>query len=155
MRIEPISVEAFTVHDAPAVDPVTVILRDLGEGKGRLIIECYCESWAGYWGAMGDRSLTKFLIDGDADYIANRIYPGGLSRGTRRYEYLVRIVRAMQAALKERAAPETSERLLARQQPCGCIVCTCDDDHRCQGCGAKHCGTHPVGELPNPRYTNE
>lgn len=108
MRIEPISVEAFTVHDAPAVDPVTVILRDLGEGKGRLIIECYCEAWVGYWGAMGERNLTKFLLDCDADYIANRIYPGGLSRGTRRYEYLVRIVRAMQAALKQRAATETS-----------------------------------------------
>jgi len=112
MRIEPINVEAFTVHDAHAVDPVTVILRDHGGGVGRLIIECYCESWAGYWGAMGDRSLIKFLIDCDADYIANRIYPGGLSRGTRRYEYLLRIVRAMQDALKLRAAQETSAECL-------------------------------------------
>lgn len=109
MRIEPLTVEAFTVHDAPAVDPVTVILRDIGEGKGRLIIECYCESWAGYWGAMGDRSLTKFLMDCDADYIANRIYPGGLSRGTRRYEYLLRIVTAMKEALKQRAGMETRD----------------------------------------------
>lgn len=108
MRIEPLTVEAFTVHDAPAVDPVTVILRDLGDGKGRLIIECYCESWAGYWGAMGERrNLAKFLMDCDADYIANRIYPGGLSRGTRRYEYLLRIVRAMQDALRQRASQET------------------------------------------------
>jgi len=39
---------------------------------------------------------------------------------------------------------------LQRNQPCGCIVCMCDDDERCHGCGAKHCGTHPVGQIPNP-----
>lgn len=28
---------------------------------------------------------------------------------------------------------------LAREQPCGCVVCVCDDDERCYGCGAKNC----------------
>jgi len=44
------------------------------------------------------------------------------------------------------------ERLLAKQQPCGCVICTCEDEIQCQGCGAKNCGTHPVGEIPNPVY---
>lgn len=43
-------------------------------------------------------------------------------------------------------------RLLAKHQPCGCIVCTCADDVRCHGCGAWHCGTHPVSEIPNAIY---
>lgn len=43
-------------------------------------------------------------------------------------------------------------KILARHQPCGCVVCTCDDEDRCHGCGAKHCGTHPVGQIPNPVY---
>src|ERR1035437_8009434 len=43
---------------------------------------------------------------------------------------------------------------LARNQPCGCIICNCEDDEKCSGCGAKHCGTHEVGKIPNPVYEN-
>jgi hypothetical protein len=45
-------------------------------------------------------------------------------------------------------------KILAKHQPCGCVVCTCEDDVQCHGCGAKHCGTHPVGEIPNPLFAN-
>ena len=48
--------------------------------------------------------------------------------------------------------PVEPTRELDRSQPCGCIVCECMDDERCHGCGAKHCGTHPVGKIPNPVY---
>lgn len=41
--------------------------------------------------------------------------------------------------------PDTT---LAKRQPCGCVVCTCENDDQCQGCGAKHCGTHLLGEFP-------
>jgi len=44
------------------------------------------------------------------------------------------------------------ERLFAKHQPCGCVVCTCEDDEKCQGCGAHWCGTHPVPEIPIPVY---
>jgi len=50
---------------------------------------------------------------------------------------------------------EQPERLLAKHQPCGCVICDCEDDHRCHGCGAKHCGTHPVHEIPNPVYVEQ
>lgn len=43
-------------------------------------------------------------------------------------------------------------RVLARSQPCGCITCWCEDDVQCQGCGAKSCGGHEVGEIPNPIF---
>lgn len=49
-------------------------------------------------------------------------------------------------------------RLLARHQPCGCIVCICEDaaeEDQCQGCGAKNCGTHPPGELPKRVYRGD
>ena len=29
-------------------------------------------------------------------------------------------------------------KVLAKHQPCGCIICTCEDEIQCQGCGAKH-----------------
>jgi len=41
---------------------------------------------------------------------------------------------------------------LAKFQKCGCIVCTCEDDEQCQGCGAKHCGTHEVCAIPDPVF---
>jgi len=52
--------------------------------------------------------------------------------------------------LRERVAELETEQLcfrcggtgkmLARQQPCGCVVCSCEDDERCHGCGACACG---------------
>ena len=45
-------------------------------------------------------------------------------------------------------------RLLAKNQPCGCVVCTCEDDIQCQGCGAKSCGNHNSNELPNAVYVD-
>jgi hypothetical protein len=52
---------------------------------------------------------------------------------------------------KEPAMP----RKLARFQSCGCNLCVCEDEDQCQGCGAIHCGTHPVGQFPNPLYVEE
>lgn len=51
-----------------------------------------------------------------------------------------------------RALPVGEERLLARNQPCGCVVCICGTEDRCLGCGSKACGTHPVCAIPNPIY---
>ena len=55
----------------------------------------------------------------------------------------------------EKAGDEIEQaqtRRLARIQPCGCVVCACDDPQQCHGCGAKSCGKHPVGEIPDPVY---
>jgi len=47
-----------------------------------------------------------------------------------------------------------AEPILAKHQACGCVICTCEDneENRCMGCGAKNCGTHPVGLFPNPTF---
>ena len=51
----------------------------------------------------------------------------------------------------DRAEAERKAPLLAKYQPCGCVICTCEGE-RCDGCGAKWCGAHPVSETPNPIY---
>jgi hypothetical protein len=51
-----------------------------------------------------------------------------------------------------RAALPAAQPTLAKHQPCGCVICTCEDEEKCHGCGAKHCGTHPVGKIPSPLY---
>jgi len=58
----------------------------------------------------------------------------------------------MSAKDSKRDAAKFGGATLARNQPCGCVVCRCENDEQCQGCGAKHCGTHPVGEIPNPKF---
>lgn len=35
---------------------------------------------------------------------------------------------------------------LAKYQPCGCVICTCEHETQCQGCGAKYCVTHRKGD---------
>jgi hypothetical protein len=59
---------------------------------------------------------------------------------------------ASAAAGPAASPPPQPERVLARIQPCGCVVCRCEDPRQCHGCGAKSCGTHPVGEIPSPVY---
>src|SRR5690606_12834143 len=40
---------------------------------------------------------------------------------------------------------------LAKHQPCGCVLCTCEDEKQCQGCGAKFCGNH----TDHPAYVKQ
>jgi len=44
------------------------------------------------------------------------------------------------------------KRELSRYQDCGCQVCVCEGGNQCYGCGAKNCGNHPVGKIPNPVF---
>ena len=41
---------------------------------------------------------------------------------------------------------------LARNQPCGCVICVCDDPIRCHGCGGEACAEHNDGVIPEPLY---
>lgn len=50
------------------------------------------------------------------------------------------------------AHPRAADQVLAKRQPCGCVICTCEDPVQCHGCGAEHCGKHPVGEFDAPVY---
>ncbi len=58
----------------------------------------------------------------------------------------------LQAQREMDEALEWKEPRLARNQPCGCIICNCEDEERCNGCGSKSCGTHEVGKIPNPVF---
>lgn len=64
---------------------------------------------------------------------------------------LVAIALPLDVPIPAPTEPAAPERLLARNQPCGCVVCSCDAPC-CFGCGARHCGTHRVGQIPNPVY---
>lgn len=42
----------------------------------------------------------------------------------------------------------TNTSVLEKFQPCGCVICTCETDDQCIGCGAKHCGKYAIGQFP-------
>ena len=104
MRIENTEkTKVFTIFDAPKLDPITVALQDLGPGCGRLIVECYGSAWSGYWGAMGYKDLTAFLLDCHPEYIAGRMHPNDRKMKRSEESYLLRIVEAVHSALRSNA----------------------------------------------------
>ena len=103
IRIEPKQVEAFCIYGAHALDPITVMLQDFGTGSGKLVIECYGEAWAAYWGAMGEDNIREFVTRCDTDYIVGKLKGTHQSNGQHFRDYTYRIVTAVKEALKNQA----------------------------------------------------
>lgn len=100
MRIENTeAAKVFTIFDAPKLDPVTVVLQDVGPGCGRLVVECFGSAWSSYWGAMGDRTLLEFLADCHPGYIAGKMHPTDRKLKKSEAAYMERIVEAVHSAL--------------------------------------------------------
>lgn len=99
MRLEPRQTTSFTIMDAPGLDPITVVLQDIGPGIGQVIVTCYGLAWTAFWGAMGERTIRQFLCCVEADYIATRMWIPHERRVKHRYAYLVRIIHAVKEAL--------------------------------------------------------
>ena len=53
------------------------------------------------------------------------------------------------------SAPGEKALVLAKNQPCGCVICTCDNEKQCMGCGSRNCGQHAFGDLPEKAYEKE
>lgn len=102
LRIEAVSteVQALRIFNAPKLDPIFVVLHDMGAGSGRLVVECFGTAWSAYWGAMGDRRLREFVTDCGTDYIVGRMTPMDRRMSKREEAYLTRIVAAVQEALR-------------------------------------------------------
>ena len=100
MRIEAQPSRVFRIYDAPKLDPILVVMQDLGPGVGRLLVECYGDAWSGYWGATGERSIEQFLLSCSADYIAGKMLGGQHKRNKQSQAYILRIIEAVQTALR-------------------------------------------------------
>lgn len=108
------NLQAFTIRGAlrrpglGELDPITVILQDHGDGRGKLIVTCCASAWTCYWGAMGSGSLREFIASSFSDYIAVCLIRGRniKSQRTSKIEqrYLEDICRAIKASIKTEAA---------------------------------------------------
>lgn len=82
------------------LDPITVLLCDMG-GRGRIIVECFGEAWAHYFGSIGKESLRDFVAGCDEYYLADKLISHAWHRPKKSEEkYLQDIARAVIAALK-------------------------------------------------------
>jgi hypothetical protein len=101
MKVTRSTVQRIEITDAPRLDPIRVYVEDYGDGKGRITISCYDAAWVGYWGAMGC-SLVEFFTSASTDYLASNLgCASSLRRTQQTAAYLIRVVEAVQSALRE------------------------------------------------------
>lgn len=73
MKIERAQIEKITISEVARLDPITVILEDLGHRQGQITVSCYGKSWTAYFGGCGDKGIAHFVgRDASADYLADR-----------------------------------------------------------------------------------
>ena len=97
-----ISVDYFVIDEVVRLDPVTVIIKD-DISKGKVIIECFGESWSTYFGSIGDRKLNDFISGLDSCYLSNRLISNTFHRPTKREAvYVERIAQTVIDACKMR-----------------------------------------------------
>jgi len=105
MNIQKKTVTQIDIFDAPNLDPIRVHIDDIAPGQGRITISCFSRAWAcaAYWGSMSGRTIGQFFIDCDPGYLADSLAWG---QRLKKHEeaYLIRIIEAVQAALREEAS---------------------------------------------------
>lgn len=84
------------------LDPIRVITENFQPGQGRIIIVCWDAAWVGYWGAMSGKTVENFFIGCDAEYLADNLgCARSLSQSKSNRAYLIRVIQAVQDALRE------------------------------------------------------
>lgn len=76
MKITESTVRQIEISEVTRLDPIRVMLSDIGPGQGRINIECYGKSWASYWGGMGKETIAEFFTTCDEHYIAKNLASG-------------------------------------------------------------------------------
>lgn len=73
MKIELSTVTKIRLTELDRLDPITVILEDIAPRQGKIIIECYGESWSSYWGGMGQKNIAEFFCCCDKHYLSKNL----------------------------------------------------------------------------------
>lgn len=76
MKLETSTITMLRITEVPGLDPIRVMLDDIGPSQGRINIECYGKAWASYWGAMGGRTIAQFVASCGNHYLIKNLSPG-------------------------------------------------------------------------------
>lgn len=97
MKLEQTLIEA----SSQGLDPILVFWADHAPGQGSVTVTCYGEAWTAFWGALGGRSVKKFFVGCDDDYLVQRLIGAQFQKRTKGHQiYLTRIVQAIKENLK-------------------------------------------------------
>lgn len=110
MRVEQQTAQVLTIFDAPALDPINVVLQDFGPGNGRIIIECYGKVWARYWGAMGTQRIAEFFCTTDTGYLVSKLHNDTRRLKKAEEAYMVRIIDAVREALRPMVSAQAASK---------------------------------------------
>jgi hypothetical protein len=69
------TVTKLLLSELKNLDPITVIIENMGEGRGRIIIECYGNVWSSFWPAMSG-TIEEFFIYCNDSYLVNCLSNG-------------------------------------------------------------------------------
>lgn len=110
MKIEQTNVRMLTITEHAKLDPVDVFIVNYGPGKGRLTIRCWDRAWTCAWFATGGQTIEQFVLDSHPTYVLSNLNREGLRADVRKREepYLLRIIGAVQDALRELAVAEVA-----------------------------------------------
>ena len=98
MKIKTEAALVLAVSEIPALDPLIIVMQDLGPNQGGIIVQCYGKAWAAYWGVMGSKNVAQFVASIDPSYLVHRLSPGKLRKIDE--EYLHRVASATIEACK-------------------------------------------------------
>lgn len=73
MNIEKIQTETYRLTDLYRLDPITVYTTNYKVGQGKMVIECYGEAWAVYFGGMGECDIQEFILGADNEYLLGKL----------------------------------------------------------------------------------
>ena len=73
MNTEKRQTETYVITGWDRLDAVTVYVTNYKLGQGKLVIECYGDAWAHYWGGMGERTLQEFVLGAENDYLLGKL----------------------------------------------------------------------------------
>lgn len=73
MKIQIKPTRTMVITDIDRLDPVTAYITNYGKGQGKVVLECYGESWCAFWGGMGDRTLEEFFVSCHNEYIIGKM----------------------------------------------------------------------------------
>lgn len=66
-------IEVYLLTEIKGIEPVTVYVTNYKLGQGKMVIECFGDSWAYYWGSMGEVILQNFVLSASNDYLASKL----------------------------------------------------------------------------------
>lgn len=70
MKVTSSLVRKILIEDAPGlVDPIEIVLEDLGPKKGSIFLRTHSETYSAYWNAMPKDTVAQFIASISPDYM--------------------------------------------------------------------------------------